>query len=426
MPKHKKVILSNKMPVILVPLPGAKTTTALVMVRTGSKYESKKESGLSHFLEHMFFKGTKRRPDTFTLTAELDALGGEYNAFTSKEYTGFYVKAVAGKLAACLDILGDMLSSSKFEEAEVEREKRVVIEELKMCQDDPKILLEDVLEGCLYGDTPAGWDVGGTKNSVRGLKRNDIVGYFKRQYGANSMVVILAGAVKESDRTMIARTFSSFPSNPWKDKVAVVEKQSQPKAKIVKKDLDQINLSLAVRTFPAEHPMELALKVMGVILGGSMSSRLFISLRERSGLAYHVYTRTEHYTDSGYLATTAGVPKGKTGAAIAIIMQEYQRIMNEEVPASELERAKDLLSGHMVMHQESSDDVASWYGQQAMIKNKLIDPEEQEKRLRAVTSADIRRAALAVMKDANLNLAVIGQIKKEEEASIKKVLRFNA
>lgn len=422
--KYKKTILKNKIPLILVPMVGVKTATALIMVKTGSKYENRSESGLSHFLEHMFFKGTKRRPDTLTLSAELDVLGGEYNAFTSKEYTGYFVKVAEGKLSQALDILGDMLTASKFEAEEIEREKGVIIEELNMYEDNPLMHIEDVLETCLYGDTPAGWDTIGTKKNIQSFKRADFLRYFNRQYGAKSIKVILSGAIKETDQKQARQIFENIKTNNWQDKMAVKEKQTKPVLKSVFKATDQVNLSLAVRAVPVGHPQELALKMLSVILGGSMSSRLFISLRERSGLAYYVKTSTEFYSDSGYLTTQAGVPKDKAAAAVEIILAEYRRIANEDVAPEELARAKDLMSGKLLMQLETSDDVASWYGRQTILRDKFIEPTELNKRLRALTAKDIRQAAELVMKDWNLNLAIIGPIKEAGKQKLLKMLKI--
>lgn len=422
--KHKKVILSNKIPLVLVPMPGVKTVTALVMVKTGSKYETRAESGLSHFLEHMFFKGTTRRPNTLTLSAELDVLGGEYNAFTSKEYTGYYVKVAAGKLGLALDILGDMLTASKFSAEEIEREKGVIIEELNMYEDNPMMHIEDVLESCLYGDTPAGWDTIGTKKNIQSFRRSDFLRYFKRQYGAQSLNIILSGAIRSADQAAAANIFGNIRNNAWRKKVTVIEKQRIPALKTVFKKTDQVNLALAVRAFPVGHPQELALKILSVILGGSMSSRLFISLRERSGLAYYVKTTAELYSDSGYLSTQAGVPKDKAEAAVAIILEEYRRISQGLVAEEELSRAKDLITGRMLMQLEASDEVASWYGRQAILRDGFLDPAKMEKLIRQLTVNDIKRVAELIMVNRGLNLAIIGPIQKGEKARLQKMLRF--
>ncbi len=422
--KYNKEFLDNSLPLILLPMKETRIVTALLMIKTGSKYETCSESGLSHFLEHMFFKGTKKRPNTLDISSALDALGGEFNAFTSKEYTGYYVKVLAGKLESALEILADMLSASKFEAEEIEREKGVIIEELNMYEDNPLMHIEDVLESCLYGNTPAGWDTIGTKETIKSFKRDDFIKYYQRQYGAKSMTLILSGAVSSADIKLANKYFSVFQPNKWKDKLRVIEAQKKPAIKIIFKKIDQVNLSLALRTFPVGHPQEMALKLLAVILGGSMSSRLFISLRERSGLAYYVRTGVESHSDTGYLSTQAGVPKNKVKSAVQIIVNEYQKIKDEGISQAELDKAKDILSGRLLMQLETSDELASWYGRQVILRQELLNPADLEKILRAVSLEDVQRVAKKIMKENNLNLALIGPIDKVAEKDIFNILKL--
>jgi len=288
MNNYKKTYLSNKIPLLTIPVKGAPTATALILFKTGSRYENKQNNGLSHFLEHMFFKGTTKRPNTLAISSELDSLGGEYNAFTSKEFTGYWVKVAVGKLSTALEIISDMLINSRFAAEEIEREKGVIIEELNMYQDNPIMHVEDVFETLLYGDTPAGWETIGTKANIRRFTRNDFMKYWQAQYGTKSAYIILAGGVKESDKQAAAKLFAPLTANIWKKQPGVKEKQSGPKLKIVPKKIDQVNLSLGVRTYALGHVEEMKTRLLGVILGGSMSSRLFIRLRERNGLAYSI------------------------------------------------------------------------------------------------------------------------------------------
>ncbi|NCB20461.1 MAG: insulinase family protein [Clostridia bacterium] len=422
--KYNKEFLDNSLPLILLPMKETRIVTALLMIKTGSKYETCSESGLSHFLEHMFFKGTKKRPNTLDISSALDALGGEFNAFTSKEYTGYYVKVLAGKLESALEILADMLSASKFEAEEIEREKGVIIEELNMYEDNPLMHIEDVLESCLYGNTPAGWDTIGTKETIKSFKRDDFIKYYQRQYGAKSMTLILSGAVSSADIKLANKYFSVFQPNKWRDKLRVIEAQKKPAIKIIFKKIDQVNLSLALRTFPVGHPQEMALKLLAVILGGSMSSRLFISLRERSGLAYYVRTGVESHSDTGYLSTQAGVPKNKVKSAVQIIVNEYQKIKDEGISQAELDKAKDILSGRLLMQLETSDELASWYGRQVILRQELLNPADLEKILRAVSLEDVQRVAKKIMKENNLNLALIGPIDKVAEKDIFNILKL--
>lgn len=420
MNKYKVNILSNKIPLITVPIKGAPTATALVIIKTGSKYENKENNGISHFLEHMFFKGTAKRPNTLALSSELDSLGGEYNAFTAKEFTGYWVKVAAPRLPEALDILNDMLLNSKILPEEVEREKGVIIEELNMYEDNPMMHVEDVFESVLYGDTPAGWETIGTKKNIAGFKHADFIKYLEKQYGARSMYVVLVGGIKAEAKKAAMKTFSKFKSNKWQDKLAVKEIQKAPRMKIIYKKTDQVNLSLGVRAFPIGHPDEFKVKLLSIILGGSMSSRLFINLRERNGLAYYVRTMNETYTDSGYLTTQAGVPIAKTEAAIKIILAEYKKIANELVGAKELKRAKNLLQGKSLLQMEATDNLATWYARQAILRRKLLTPGEFLKKINKVTAEELRLVAQKIFVNSGLNMAVIGKTKAEKFGNILK------
>ncbi|MHB8903759.1 MAG: M16 family metallopeptidase [Patescibacteria group bacterium] len=421
MNKYKKEVLSNKVNVFTIPVPGAKTVTALLMFKTGSKYETKENSGISHFLEHMFFKGTKKRPDTTTISSDLDSLGSEFNAFTTKEFTGYWVKVASAKFKPALSIMSDMLLNSLFDQKEIDRERGVIIEELNMYEDNPLMHIEDIFEHCLYGDTPAGWDTIGTKENIRNFKREDFIKYLTTQYGANSLNVIFAGNISRADKKATLKLLDAFKNNKWKNKVKVVEKQKKPQIKSVSKKIDQVQLSLGVRTYAIGHPEEFKLKLLSVILGGAMSSRLFIRLRERNGLAYTVRTLTEFYTESGYLTTQAGVPINKVEPAIKIILEEYKRLTVELIGAKELKRAKDLFIGRVLLQMEGTDDIANWYGRQAVLRNKIITPAEFLTALKKITAQDLRKTAQKIFTNEKLNLALIGNVKEEK---LKSILHF--
>jgi predicted Zn-dependent peptidase len=421
MNKYKIDVLSNKLRLITIPLPKAPTMTALVIVKTGSKYENRRNNGISHFLEHLFFKGTAKRPDTLALSSELDSLGGEYNAFTAKEFTGYWVKVAASKAAQALDIVSDMLLNSRFDAVEIEKEKGVIIEELNMYEDNPMMHIEDVFETCLYGDTPAGWDTIGTKENIRRFKREDFIKYLKSQYGARSVYVVLVGGIDVATKKAATKLFSVFKKNKWQDKLPVKEKQSAPRSLSVYKKIDQVNLSLGVRAYPFGHPDEFKVKLLAIILGGSMSSRLFTNLRGRNGLAYYVRTMTELYSDSGYLTTQAGVPIARAEEAVNIILAEYRRIKEAPVSVAELKRAKDLLQGKMSLQMEATDNLANWYARQVISRPKILTPAEFLTRIKKITAADLQKTAKKIFVNRGLNLALIGAVKGER---FKKILRF--
>ena len=416
--------LANKLAYVSAPLSGTETVTVLLVVKTGSKYENRRESGLSHFLEHMFFKGTTKRPTALALASELDSIGGEYNAFTSKEYTGYWIKVKSDKTATALEIVSDMLLNSIFPAEEIEREKGVIIEELNMYEDNPLLKIEDVFETCLYGDTPAGWDTIGTIKNIKAFKRQDLINYLQRQYGASSATLIVAGNLPKNTNGLVKKYFSAFNKNAWQNKVKVKENQKLPAILSNYKKTDQVTLSLGVRTEPIGRKDEFVIKLLGIILGGSMSSRLFSEVRERRGLAYSVRTESEFYSDSGYLTTTAGIKLGHEEEVISLIVGAYKKIATEPVSFEELTRAKDMIKGRLAISLEASDDLANWYGHQAILRQKYLTPADYVEIIDKITPADLKRVAKKIFVEHNLNLALIGPIDSKKEAELKNVLKF--
>ncbi len=404
--------LKNNLRYIIIPVKGTKTATILVIVGTGSKYENKENNGVSHFLEHMFFKGTKKRPNTLALSSELDSMGAEFNAFTSKEYTGYWIKADAEKIGKAAEIVSDMFLNSKLDASEIEREKGVIIEELNMYRDNPMYYIEDLFEELLYGDSPAGWDTLGTKENILRFKRDDFVNYLKSQYGSGNSMICVAGKVNGSVENILNKHFSKIKKSNFQNKVKVIENQQAPASKIFYKKTDQAHLSLGVRAYPVGHKDEHILRFISILLGGAMSSRLFIELRERKGLAYYIKTGAEFYTDSGYLTTQAGVPVQKLKEAVEIILKEYKKIKIDLVPAKELKKIKDLFKGRIALQLEASDDVANFYARQIVLRNKILTPEEYIKKMQSVTAAQIKKVAQEIFTNEKLNFAVIGPYEK--------------
>jgi len=426
--KMKLQNLSHGLKLLAVPMKNTNTVTALVIVGTGTKYETKGINGISHFLEHMFFKGTIKRPNNLAISSELDGMGAEFNAFTTKEFTGFWVKSERKNLDSILDIVSDMLLNSQFSAAEIDRERGVILEEINMYQDSPMYLVEDVLEELLYGNTPAGWNVLGPKENIKKLTRDDFVRYVHAQYGSRNTVVCLAGNLGSSNaRTikLVNKYFDRGDFKKWgsdfKEKQAVVEKQNQPQVKIHYKKTDQAHLALGVRTFGYSHKDKTIAKMIAIILGGSMSSRIWSNLRERHGLGYYVHTNSELYSDSGYLATRAGVKIEEVSKAIKIILEEYKKMADSPVESKELQRTKDLLRGRIALQLETSDNLAEWYGRQVILNHtlaratkhveKIMLPSEYIKEIDKINDTDIRRVAKKIFTDQNLNLAIIGPFK---------------
>jgi predicted Zn-dependent peptidase len=407
--QYEKIVLSNGLRVILAPMKEVQTVTVLITTATGSRYETKKENGLSHFLEHMFFKGTKRRPTALSISEELDGVGGEYNAFTSKDRTAYYSKVDAKHAEMALDIVSDIFLNSTLPVEEIDRERGPILQELNMYEDTPVRHIGDVFEMLLYGEHPLGRDIIGTRENIKRFKRADFLRYLNRAYVASNVVVGIAGNFDIAwAKTMIERDFAGMRIGKNPERKNIIEKQKAPGVLLQNKKTDQTHFILGVRTFDFYHEDRYVLAVLSTLLGGGMSSRLFMAVRERRGLAYSVHTGTDAYHDAGYLATQCGVEHGNLEKTIAVILEEYKRIVMEAVPEKELVKAKEHIKGSMAMHLESSDDIVGYLVDQEALKNEIVLPEERFAKIDAVTSEDVRRIAGMIFQPERLNLAVIG------------------
>lgn len=423
--KFRKTIFKNGLRLITAPMKDTSTVTVIVMAGVGSKYETKSVNGISHFLEHMFFKGTKKRPRTKDISEALDSVGGEFNAFTGKEQTAYYAKVDAKHFDLALDVVSDIYLNSKIEEKEIDRERGVIIQEIKMYEDTPIVNIGDVFEELLYGDQPAGWEIIGTEKNIRQIKRQDFANHIKNFYTASNTVVCVAGNIEEKKAIEeIEKVFEKMEKGKNTSKKNIIEKQSAPRVKIKKKKTDQAHLILGFRAYDMFHPDRYALTLLANILGGSMSSRLFLSVRERLGLAYYISASYENYSDSGYLGIKMGVdidPK-KIKKALQTVMKEIRKMRDKKVSDKELKKAKDNLKGRMALTLESSDEIASFLVSQELARKKIMRPKEIIDQINKVTAADIARVAKDIFKNEKMNLAMIGP--GEDKIFLEKVLRL--
>lgn len=412
----KKTTLKNGLRVLTIPMAGTKTATVLILVGTGSKYETKEINGISHFLEHMFFKGTKKRPTPAKIVEELDRIGGEFNAFTSKENTGFYAKVNYENLDLALDWISDIFLNSKFDEKEIEKEKGVILEEINMYFDIPMHYVGYLWEELLYGDQPAGWPIWGKKEIITGLKREQFINYWKSQYSAKNSLVCVAGNFEEKIALKkIEKYLGGFNSRGYRNKQTVLESQKKEEVLVYYKKTDQTHLCLGVRAYDIFHKDRYVLSVLGTILGGFMSSRLFQEVREKQGLAYYIRTAVESNTDNGYLVTQAGVANEKAESAVKTILSEYKKIKDKRISADELDKAKEHIKGNMLLNLETSDELASFIAGQEILKKEILTPEEVFKQIDKVSIDDIGRVAQDIFKAEKLNLALIGPFKEKEK-----------
>lgn len=412
---HKKV-LENGLRIITIPRKDSLAVTLLVLVEAGSKYETKEINGLSHFLEHMCFKGTKNRPTALDISGELDGIGAAYNAFTSQEYTGYYAKAEHHHLDKVISIVSDLYLNPVFNSEEIEKEKGVIIEELNMYEDLPPNKVAELLDELMYGDQPAGWPVGGKKEVIRKLKKEDFLNYRGAHYVAQATTVVLAGNFNEEDAIKKLETvFSSIPVSKKFGKEKTIEKQDKSAVLLQHKALDQTHIVVGCRAFDTFDKRRFALDVLADALGGGMSSRLFQRVREKLGAAYYVGASTDYHTDCGQLTVRAGLDNTKVKIVLKAILDEMSRFVNEKLTDEELQRAKDHLSGNLILGLETSDAQAVFYGGQEILTKSVLSPQEVLQNIKSVTADDILSVAKHVIKDDRLSLAIIGPFKDSKE-----------
>ena len=422
---YKKTVLENGLRIITIPMENANSVTVLILVGTGSKYETKDINGISHFLEHMFFKGTKKRPTTLKISETLDSVGGEYNAFTSKEITGFWAKVDKRHFNVALDWISDIFLNSKFDNKEIEREKGVIIEEVNMNLDTPTAYLGDLWEKLLYGNQPAGWMTIGEKQNILGFNREKVLNYYKDHYSPSNVIVCMAGAVETEDvEKNIKKYFGNVKQADIKQKIKVKEEQSEPKLLVHYKKTDQTHFCLGVRTYDLFDERKYALALLSIILGGNMSSRLFIKVRERNGLAYSIHTSADSSTDTGYLVTQAGIDHKNLEKAIELILEEYRDLKNKTIAEKELQKAKDYLKGTMSLSLDSSDSQASFYSVQELLEKNILTPEEKFQKIDKVSINDIKIIAEDIFSTENLNLAVIGPVEEKNFYKLNNILKI--
>jgi predicted Zn-dependent peptidase len=402
-----RTTLDNGLRVLTANLPQAQSVTVMVMLAAGSRYETAQTNGIAHFSEHMFFKGTDRRPSARDIAGEIDSIGGEFNAFTGKEYTGYYVKCAAEHRDVALDVLVDMLRHSRFEADEIEREKGVIVEEMNMYFDTPRDYIGGVYEHLLYGDQPLGWDIVGRKETVRGATRDTFLDYLGHWYKPERMVLGVAGRIGDGVAERAEDLFGDLASESTGEPAAT-QPYSNGRVSVFEKASDQAHIVLGVHSYPLEHPDRYALQLVSTVLGGGMSSRLFTEVRERRGLAYYVHGLNHSYTDAGSLFAQAGVDIARIDEAVTTIAAELRRIAAEPVPPAELEKARNFAKGRFVLQLESPQGLIMFGLRREVLERRAPDPTEVLAGLDAVTGEDVSRVARDLIADDRFRLAVIG------------------
>jgi predicted Zn-dependent peptidase len=418
---YERHTLSNGLRVLTAPLDHAQSVACYVMLAAGSRYEHGANRGIAHFAEHMFFKGTERRPSARDISMEVDSIGGEFNAFTSKEYTAYYIRCAGEQRDQAFDVLVDMLRHSKFDPDELEREKGVIIEEMNMYVDTPRDYVGAVYEELLFGSNPLGWETLGTKETIQDTTQQTFLDYIGEWYTPPRTVVGCAGAVGSDLLPMLEGLLGDLSGNgSGSPAAATIERTTEPQVRIHRKDSDQANVSIGVPSYPINHPDRYALQLLGTVLGTGMSSRLFLEVRERRGLAYYVYAFNNSYTDAGSLYSQAGVDLKRADEAVEVIATEFKRLATEPVPSAELEKARALAKGRFVLQTESPNGLLLFGLRREVLEGAAAEPAELLAGLDAVTVEDVQRVAQDIIGGAGLRCALIGPF--EDEAAFAKLL----
>jgi predicted Zn-dependent peptidase len=412
---HKLTTLSNGLKIILSPIEGTKSCTVLCLVGAGSRYETKDINGISHFLEHMFFKGGKKYKNSEEVSSAIDAIGGDFNAFTGKEYAGYFVKCASNQKEVAFDVIGDMMLNAPFLPEEIEKERGVILEEYNMYQDTPMYQVGWDFERLLFGDQPMGWDQIGTKEIIKDLKQEQFKEYKNSLYTPDNAVISISGNFNEKEVMDMAGKYFSF-KNVKRAKHFEPYKKIKAEKHIISqhKKTEQGHIIIGVEGRPACDKDEFTEKILSVILGGNMSSRMFLNVREAKGLAYYIRTVTDDYMDTGSISTAAGVDLRRVDMAIEAILAEYKKIMEEPVGSEELIKAKEFMKGKIILRLEDSEEYAHLMGKQALLYPGIDSVDDILKKVDKVTSGDVQRLSRELFKEENLRVAMIGPFKDEK------------
>lgn len=417
--KPQLYTLKNGLQVIFVDTKST-SLTSILLVGAGSRYENDANNGIAHFFEHMAFKGSKKYSNSFLISSTIEGIGGMFNAFTSKDHTGYWIKSTTEHFPVVIDVISDMVLNPILFPEEIEREKGVIVEEINMFEDTPQRRVGELFEGLLYKGNPLGFDIAGKKETVQSFNRLMFVNYIKSLYHPNNSVLVVSGGLNsdfvKKHLILIEEKFSKWKNEKKAEFIPIKENQSKPQMLIKYKKTEQAHFSLGFRTFSFNDRRKYALNVLSAILGGGMSSRLFIQVRERKGLCYYISTGTELYSDCGNIVTQAGVSNNldKIKEAINLILKEQSKVIKKEVTKEELKRAKELIKGRLFISLEDSANVATVFGVKKLLQNRIETPEEMIKKIEAVDIDEVGKLAEEIFERSTLNFVLIGPYREED------------
>jgi predicted Zn-dependent peptidase len=401
--------LENGIRILTFTMPQTRAVSVSLFVGTGSRYESDEVAGASHFIEHMLFKGTARRPTARHIAEAIEGIGGYSNAYTDQETTAYWAKVAAPHFAEVADVLTDMLRCSAFDPTEIEKERRIIVEEINMTMDAPDQWVGILLGQVIWPDHPLGRDVAGTRETVVGMNRDQLLNYMERHYLPERSVVSVAGNVTHQEvvATMTER-LADWPSSPANGYLPAPDGFHSPRWLVENRPTEQGHVCLATPGLPRTHPDRFALGLLNTVLGDGMSSRLFLEVRESQGLAYAVDSTLSMLEETGLLVVYAGVDSERSPQAIRAVLNELDRLRQKPVPEAELIKAREYVKGRLVLSLEDSGAVSAWYGRQALLLNEMLSPDEVLAAYDTITAEDIQRLAQTLFTGDQLYMAAIG------------------
>lgn len=421
MQDFKKITLKNGLRILFVPRAESLAASVFILVSAGSEYENKKNNGISHFLEHMMFKGTTNRPVPMQIAEELASLGAQSNAFTGQEYTGYWAKAESNKMSKILEIVSDLYLNPIFNPEEIEKERGVIIQEINMYEDNPMSKVQNVFMSLLYGDQPAGWDIAGKKENVKSFKQEDFITYRSKHYIPQGTLVVVSGKFNEKlTIEQIKKYFEKIPRRQSIAKLKTIENQKSKRLAISFKESEQSHLIIGFKAFDIFDRRKYALEILSDALGGGMSSRLFKRVREELGAAYYIRSEADLSIDHGFLSISSGVDHQKIDLVVSAILEECSDLKNNLLSEKEFQKTKDHMIGNLILGLETSDELASYYGSQEIMMKSIISPKELIKKINSVTREEVRSVAREIFKDNMINFAVVGPYKDKNK--FKKIL----
>ena len=411
---YQKTTLENGLRLITAPMPHTRSVSVSFFIGAGSRYETEAQAGISHFIEHLCFKGTSKRPTAREISTAIEGVGGILNGGTDKELSVYWCKMTQPYFQTALDVLVDMLLNSRFDPADIEKERQVIIEEINMSYDSPAQRVAMLIDELLWPEHPLGRDIAGSKESVGLITRDMLLGYLAGQYQPSNTVVTVAGNIQHQEMvTAVSQILGKWTTQPPHPGYLAYQEQPVQRLRVETRDTEQAQLCLALPGLPLLHPKRFSLDLLNVILGGGMSSRLFTQIRDKLGLVYSINSYVDHLLDTGSIIVSAGVETKNLPVAIEAILKELSQL-REVIPESELNKAKEFSKGHLLLRMEDSRNVAGWLGGQEILTGRILSVDEVVSIIDAITAEELQQIAQELLVGTQLRLAVVGPVKTDE------------